>query len=63
MMNAIETLLASVPWLGVLAFLIDVALKILSGGAVPPAVYSEHTFISQDNIDEHCPEVGTTEGV
>ena len=43
--------------------LIDVALKILSGEAVPPAVYSEHIFISQDNIDEHYPESGTTEGV
>jgi ribose transport system substrate-binding protein len=43
--------------------LIDVALKILSGDAVPPAVYSKHIFISQDNIDEHYPEPGTTEGV
>ena len=41
--------------------LIDVALKILSGDAVPPAVYSEHIFISQDNIDEHYPESGTTD--
>jgi ribose transport system substrate-binding protein len=43
--------------------LIDVALKILGGDAVPPAVYSEHIFISQDNIDEYYPESGTTEGV
>jgi ribose transport system substrate-binding protein len=45
------------------ARLIDVALKILSGDAVPPAVYSEHIFISQDNIDEHYPESSMTEGV
>jgi ribose transport system substrate-binding protein len=45
------------------AKLIDVALKILAGDAVPPAVYSEHIFISQDNIDEHYPESGTTDGI
>jgi ribose transport system substrate-binding protein len=46
------------------AKLIDVALKILSGDAVPPAVYSEHIFVSQENIDEHYPEeLSSTEGV
>lgn len=43
--------------------LIDVALKILNGAAVPPAVYNEHTFVTQNNIDEHYPELGTTDGV
>jgi ribose transport system substrate-binding protein len=45
------------------ARLIDVALKVLNGDAVPPAVYSEHIFINQDNIDEHYPESSMTEGV
>ena len=44
------------------AKLIGVALKILSGDAVPPAVYSEHIFISQENIDEHYPESSTADG-
>jgi ribose transport system substrate-binding protein len=38
------------------AKLIDVALKILNGAPVPPAVYNEHVFITQDNIDEFYPE-------
>ena len=43
--------------------LIQVATKILNGEPVPPAVYNEHTFITQDNIDEFYPESSTTEGV
>jgi ribose transport system substrate-binding protein len=38
------------------AKLIDVALKILGGVPVPPAVYNEHIFIAQDNIDEYYPD-------
>jgi ribose transport system substrate-binding protein len=47
--------------------LIAVALKILNGEPVPPAVYNEHVFLTQDNIDEFYPqdlaESSTTEGV
>jgi ribose transport system substrate-binding protein len=47
--------------------LIEVALKILDGEPVPPAVYNEHVFITQENIDEFYPhdlaESDTTEGV
>ncbi|CAN5857617.1 hypothetical protein BH24DEI2_BH24DEI2_18940 [soil metagenome] len=32
--------------------IIDLALKILQGKAVPPAVYSKHAFISRTNIDD-----------
>jgi ribose transport system substrate-binding protein len=35
--------------------LIDVALKILRGEPVPPAVYNEHVFIARDNLDEYYP--------
>ena len=45
------------------AKLIQVAAKILNGEPVPPAVYNEHIFITQDNIDEFYPELSTTEGV
>jgi ribose transport system substrate-binding protein len=37
------------------AKLIQVATKILNGEPVPPAVYNEHTFITQDNIDTFYP--------
>jgi ribose transport system substrate-binding protein len=52
--------------------LIEVALRILRGEPVPPAVYNEHVFITKDKIDEYYPESGdslvpelssTTEGV
>jgi ribose transport system substrate-binding protein len=43
--------------------LIQVATKILNGEPVPPAVYNEHIFITQDNVDEFYPESSTTEGV
>ena len=33
--------------------LLDLALQILKGKAVPPAVYSLHTFIDKSNIDEY----------
>jgi ribose transport system substrate-binding protein len=38
------------------ARLIDVAIKILSGEPVPPAVYNEHIFITPENIDDYYPE-------
>jgi ribose transport system substrate-binding protein len=37
------------------AALIDIALKILSGEPVPPAVFIEHTFISPANVDLYYP--------
>jgi ribose transport system substrate-binding protein len=43
--------------------LIRVATKILNGAPVPPAVYNEHIFITQDNIDEFYPESSITEEV
>jgi hypothetical protein len=36
--------------------LIDVALKILRGERVPPAVYMDHVFIDTENIDRFYPE-------
>lgn len=36
--------------------LIGLALKILQGKAVPPAVYTDHTFINAKNIDLFYPE-------
>ena len=36
--------------------LIAVALKLLNGEVVPPAVYNEHIFITQENIDEYYPD-------
>jgi ribose transport system substrate-binding protein len=35
--------------------LIAIALKILKGETVPPAVYMEHTFIKASNIDQYYP--------
>jgi len=45
------------------AKLIQVATRLLNGEPVPPAVYNEHVFITQDNIDDFYPESSTTEGV
>lgn len=36
--------------------LIEVALKILKGDQVPPAVYMDHVFINAENIDDFYPE-------
>lgn len=36
--------------------LVDVALKILQGQQVPPAVYMDHVFINAENIGEFYPE-------
>jgi len=36
--------------------LIDVAIKILKGEPVPPAVYNEHIFLTKENIDQYYPE-------
>ena len=36
--------------------LIDLALKIVQGKPVPPAVYTDHTFINAKNIDIFYPE-------
>lgn len=35
--------------------LLDLALKILHGEPVPPAVYTNHTFISAENVDTYYP--------
>jgi ribose transport system substrate-binding protein len=35
--------------------LLDLALRILRGEPVPPAVYTPHVFITQDNIDQYYP--------
>ncbi len=35
--------------------LLQLALKILKGESVPPAVYTEHVFLNADNIDLHYP--------
>ncbi len=35
--------------------LIDIAVKILKGESVPPAVYIEHQFVTRENIDEIYP--------
>ncbi|HSR32778.1 MAG TPA: substrate-binding domain-containing protein [Anaerolineae bacterium] len=36
--------------------LIEVALKILRGEPVPPAVYNEHVFITHENIGKYYPD-------
>ena len=36
--------------------LLELALKLLRGEVVPPAVYSEHNFINADNVDVFYPE-------
>lgn len=36
--------------------LLELALKILNGEPVPPAVYTEHTFIDASNVDTHYPQ-------
>jgi ribose transport system substrate-binding protein len=35
--------------------LMELALKILRGDSVPPAVYIDHVFIDANNIDKHYP--------
>jgi ribose transport system substrate-binding protein len=37
--------------------LMELALKILRGESVPPAVYMNHVFIDANNIDQHYPPV------
>lgn len=36
--------------------IIDLALKILSGEGVPPAIYNQHVFITAENLDDYYPE-------
>jgi ribose transport system substrate-binding protein len=36
--------------------LLELALKILNGEAVPPAIYNQHVFITKDNLNEYYPE-------
>jgi ribose transport system substrate-binding protein len=36
--------------------LINIALKILRGEAVPPATYTDHIFITCENVDQHYPD-------
>lgn len=42
-------------------YLLDLALKILRGEPVPPAVYNRHDFITRENVDQYYPlsEEGT----
>ena len=55
---------ANSPIIGATAFwperygeqLIEIAMRILSGDSVPPAVYIDHVFLDADNIDQHYPE-------
>jgi ribose transport system substrate-binding protein len=35
--------------------LLDLALKILNGESVPPAVYIDHVFISPENVEHYYP--------
>ncbi|MFZ0544389.1 MAG: hypothetical protein WAM60_03060 [Candidatus Promineifilaceae bacterium] len=37
------------------AQLMALAIQILNGESVPPAVYMNHVFINTDNIDKHSP--------
>jgi hypothetical protein len=37
-------------------YCLSIALKILRGESVPPAVYIDHTFITPENIDNLYPE-------
>ena len=37
--------------------LLELAINILEGKAVPPAVYNRHVFITKDNIDDYYPEL------
>jgi ribose transport system substrate-binding protein len=37
--------------------LMELALKLLRGESVPPAVYMNHVFIDAGNIDRHYPPV------
>jgi ribose transport system substrate-binding protein len=37
--------------------IIDLALKLLHGKVVPPAVYNQHVFITRENIDDYYPEL------
>jgi ribose transport system substrate-binding protein len=38
--------------------LIELALRLLRGEAVPPAVYCHHTFISRENLEQYYPTGG-----
>lgn len=40
--------------------LLNLALKILAGKPVPPAVYNQHVFITRDNINEYYPDLVDT---
>lgn len=35
--------------------ILQLALKILEGQAVPPAVYNQHVFITKENVDQYYP--------
>lgn len=37
--------------------LLNLALKILEGKPVPPAVYNQHVFITRDNINKYYPDL------
>lgn len=38
--------------------LLELALKILSGKSVPPAVYIDHVFITPENVEQYYPREG-----
>jgi ribose transport system substrate-binding protein len=38
--------------------LIDLALKIIKGEPVPPAVYVDHVFLDASNVNHYYPEDG-----
>jgi len=38
--------------------LLDLAVRILDGEPAPPAVFTRHTFITRENIDDYYPEAG-----
>jgi ribose transport system substrate-binding protein len=38
--------------------LLDLAIRILDGEPVPPAVFCRHTFITRENIGDYYPEAG-----
>jgi ribose transport system substrate-binding protein len=59
---------AKLPFVGSTAYapeqygkqILEIALRILEGQAVPPAVYNQHTFITRENVDEYYPESTNT---
>ncbi len=40
--------------------LMDLALRILRGESVPPAVYMDHVFVDAENVDVYYPKTTTS---